>query len=174
VVEDLSLESLEIGTRLEPELVGETTAPRLVGRESLGLSPGAIQREHEQAERTLTERMLTDDELDLGYELGIPPEGEIRLDPLLVRHRPALFQPKSVLMRKLFVEHVRQRGATPEGDRGSQCPARFCGIAPCELLPPELEQLLEPVEIALARLDVEHVTRWASRDATFPEQLSES
>jgi hypothetical protein len=74
VVEDLPLELLQTGARLEPEVVGEPAPTCLVGGERLSLAAGAIERPHELCERSLAVRVLVDQLLELRHELGAPPE----------------------------------------------------------------------------------------------------
>ena len=57
--------------------------PGLVLGQSLGLTTRAIQREHELGTQPLSQRVLRDERAQLSDQVGVAPEREIRLDPLL-------------------------------------------------------------------------------------------
>ena len=58
--EDRPLQVLQLGVRLEPELVAEQRAPGLIRIEGVRLTPGAIQSEHELCTKPLPERVRAD------------------------------------------------------------------------------------------------------------------
>ena len=61
---------------------------RLIDLERLGLTPGAVEREHELAAQPLLKRMLRDEGLELGGQGAVTAELEVRLDPLDQRREP--------------------------------------------------------------------------------------
>ena len=80
--EDRALELLQLDTGLEPELVGEDRATRLVDVQRLGLPSRPIQRQHELAAKALAQGMRTHESLELSDDGGMPPGVEIRFDSL--------------------------------------------------------------------------------------------
>ena len=54
-----------------------------VGGERVRLAPGAIEREHQLAAKALAQRLRGDQRLELADEVGVAPERELGLDPLL-------------------------------------------------------------------------------------------
>ncbi len=72
VPEDLRLESLELGTGLDPELVDEASASILVHLEGLGLPARAIQREHQLPPEGLPQRMVAHERLELTDDVAVP------------------------------------------------------------------------------------------------------
>src|SRR5207302_6003852 len=85
VAQDRLLEILQDPGRLEPELVDERAPPVLVDRQRLGLSAGAIEREHERRTRPLAEWMLANERLEFPDQTSVPAKREFGLDPLLER-----------------------------------------------------------------------------------------
>ena len=65
LVQDRALERLELGARLEPKLVREERARRAVNLQRFGLPAGAVEREHQLPMRSLRQRVLGDELLEL-------------------------------------------------------------------------------------------------------------
>jgi hypothetical protein len=83
--EDRALQIAQRRPRLEPELVDEHAAGFAKRLERLGLTPRAVQREHELRPQPLAERMLRDERLELAHELVVPSELQLELDARLER-----------------------------------------------------------------------------------------
>ena len=75
--------SLQRRARLDPEIVEERAAGRLIGVERLGLPPGPIEGEHQQLAKALAVRVLCDARLEL-------PDQSQRGARTGARHRSAL------------------------------------------------------------------------------------
>ena len=88
VTQDLRLEALQLRAGLDAELLDEARAGVLVDVERFRLPAGAVQREHELAAERLTERVRSHQGLELSDHVAVPPELEVRLDPLLLRDEP--------------------------------------------------------------------------------------
>ncbi len=82
MTQDRSLELLQRGARLDPELIHEQASSFPVGRERLSLPPATVEREHQLPPRLLAERLLLDQRLELADETLVRAELELRLDPL--------------------------------------------------------------------------------------------
>ena len=52
---------------------------------SVGLTPAAVEREHQLAGQTLAQRMVGHQQFQLRYELGVASKREVRFDPPLDR-----------------------------------------------------------------------------------------
>jgi hypothetical protein len=79
--------------RLDPELVHERPSRLLIDLERLGLSTGAVKREHQLTAKAFAEGVLAHQDLELGNELGVAAEREVELDPLFQRRQPELLEP---------------------------------------------------------------------------------
>jgi hypothetical protein len=126
VVQDLSLETLQCGAGIDPELVDEPRAGLLEGLQRVCLPPGAIEREHELSAHTLAKRVSDDEALEHGDDLRVPAELELDIDLLLDHRESELFEPHSLRGRELLIAKVRQRVAAEECERLPQLP-RPCG-----------------------------------------------
>ena len=96
--EDPPFELLQLRPRLEAELVGEPVAGRLHDGEGVGLSPGAVEREHQLAEEPLAQRMLAHEPLQLGHELGAACRARAR--PRTALRRPPAAAPRAAPHRR--------------------------------------------------------------------------
>ena len=81
MAKDRALELLELGARLDPELVDEHRSGFAVCLERLGLPTGRVERPHQRGARAFAERMLANERLQLPHELRVPPESEVGVDP---------------------------------------------------------------------------------------------
>ena len=120
LAQDRGLERLELRAWVDAELLDERLARGAVGRERVGLAPRAVEREHELRARSLAQRLRCDERLELGDELGVAPEREVRLDPLLERDEPELLEPGDLGLGERLVEEVRERRPAPERERLAQ------------------------------------------------------
>src|SRR5581483_3199149 len=82
-----------------------------------GLPSGAIERDHQLSAQPLLQRMLRDELLQFGHELGMLPELEIGLDPALDRQRAKLFQASDRGLGERLVDEVGERRPAPERKR---------------------------------------------------------
>ena len=82
------MQALQERARLDAELGDERRARLAVYLERLGLAPRPIEREHQLAAQPLTQRVLCDRALELGDELGMTADGQLRLGVLLDKRQP--------------------------------------------------------------------------------------
>ena len=100
MVEDRAFQPLEVLARLEPERVAEQAVCLLVELERLGLSSGAVEREHELRARPLTQRVRDGERGQLPHQECLTAEVEVGLDALLHRDQARLFQAADGLCRE--------------------------------------------------------------------------
>ena len=93
VIQDLSLETLECGAGIDPELVDEPCAGLLEGLKRVCLPSRAVEREHQLSAQSLAERVIDDEALEPGDDLRVPAELELSLDLLLDHRESELFEP---------------------------------------------------------------------------------
>ena len=155
VAQDLRLEPLELRAGLDAQLLDEARAGVLVGVERFRLPARAVEREHELAAERLAERVLSDQRLELADDVAVPPELEIRLDPLLERDESKLLEPSDLGLRELLERELGERRAAPELERACEELAPLLGA--CAARVPERE--LEPLRVDLLGCDAEDVSR---------------
>ena len=85
LIQDPPLELAQRRTGFDPELFDEVLATALEGVERVGLSPAAVEREHQLSPQALAERMLRGQGFQLGNELAVAAEREIGLDAVFER-----------------------------------------------------------------------------------------
>ena len=112
--ENRLLELHDHPARLQAELVHQHAPGVLVGLQGLGLAPGAVQGEHQLPAQSLAQRMAGDEGLELGDDLTLTPEREIRLDPLLDDVQVELVEPSDLLLRERVERELGERRAAPE------------------------------------------------------------
>ena len=88
LAKDRRLEALKQRARLDAELGDERRARLAVCLERLGLAPRPVEREHQLATQPLTHGMLRDGPLEVGNELGMTPDCQLRLGVLLDQGQP--------------------------------------------------------------------------------------
>ena len=170
MIQDLSLETLECGARIDPELVDEPCAGLLEGLKRVGLPSGAVEREHQLSAHSLAERVIDDEALELGDDLRVPAELELSVDLLLDHRESELFEPHSLRGRKLLIAKVRQRLAAEECERLPELP-RTCGRTVCSR---RGDDSLEAVNVQLiVPRKPQSVSRWSCLDPLGSESLTE-
>ena len=91
--EDRRLEPLQLVARDEPELLDQRRAHAPVGLERVGLTAGAVEREHQLSVQLLAVRVLGRQRLELPDDRGVAAEREVDVEPLLQRLEPQLGEP---------------------------------------------------------------------------------
>ena len=126
--------------------------------ERLRLPARAVEREHQLAAQPLAVRVLRDQRLELADQLGVAAEREVGLDPLLERRQPQILQPPGLDSGKRLLAELRQRRPPPERERLAQTADARAGSPAASASRPR-KQSLEPPQVELVGLDLEHVAR---------------
>ena len=87
----------------------------------------------------------------------MPPKRELGVDALLGRDQSELFQALDLAPRERLVREFGERGAAPEPKCRFECLQRLGRLARSIRPAALLEKLLEPVNVDLLRLDLQHV-----------------
>ena len=74
VGQDLGLEFVEDGARLDPEIFGELAAPALVDLQRLCLPASAVQGDHQLSPQPFAQRIGGHRALEFGNELAVAPD----------------------------------------------------------------------------------------------------
>jgi hypothetical protein len=112
--EDRGFQVVQRPARLDPELFDEVPSRVAVRGERLRLSTRSIQRPHELAAEAFAQWVLPDERLELGHQVAVPAEGELRLDSLLECEQALLLEPRTLRLAERFVGEFRERRAAPE------------------------------------------------------------
>ena len=151
---DRSLELPKPRSGLDPQLLGQRLAAVPVDPKGLGLSPRTIERHHQLASQSLSERVLGDQRLQLRHELTVAPERQVGLDPLLDRPKPELLQVGDLPLGEGLVGEVGQGRPAPQAQRPAEPRRPLGGRGPARLL----DQAPEPVRIDVGRVGRQDVT----------------
>jgi hypothetical protein len=173
VLKDRALELLELCSWLDSELIDKRCTSYSVSGECVGLTATAVESQHLQRTRSLAERVLGRERLELAHELGVTSARKISLDSALERHEPELVEPGGCLTQHSFLGDVRQSRPAPERKR-------FPQQHRCVLGSPSLEELgtvghkpLEAMEIKRVVFYSQQVARVARLDGLAAELLAE-
>ena len=114
LAQDRRLEIAQFLAGLQPEIVLEGAATRLVDVECARLSAGAVEGEHQLRTEPLPVGMLRDQRLELRHECGIAAKCEIGIDSLLERAQSQLVELCDGGARERLGPQLRQRLIPPE------------------------------------------------------------
>ena len=110
----------QAGVGVDAQLVGQLGAQLGVGGQRVGLAAAPVQREHPQAAQPLAEGALPGQPVQLAGHAGVPPAGQVGLDPFLQRSLANLLQAGRLRPGQRSVGHVRQGRAAPQAERLAQ------------------------------------------------------
>ena len=82
------MQLLELGARLDPELVDENAAGVVVDLECFRLPPRSVEREHQLTAQPLAKRVFVGERLELADQIAVSASLELRVDPVLERREP--------------------------------------------------------------------------------------
>jgi hypothetical protein len=168
LLQHAAVQLLERRARLDPEPLDERAPRRPEHLERLGLALTAIQREHQLAVQALAQRVLRDEPLELGDQLGVAAEREVGFDALLERREPQLLQARDLGLRERLGRQVAERRAAPQGQRVAQEAGGHPGVGRAGLP----EQPLEAVQVDLMALDGERIGARARDDRLGAQRLA--
>jgi hypothetical protein len=154
------LQSLQGGTRGNPEVLVERPVGFLVGLQRLCLAAAAVERQHELPAQALAKRVGADQGFQLTHQIRVGAECKVRVDAILDRSDPQLLQARDLALGEGLVDEVRQRRPSPERQRIPQPRRRFRHAA-CSRGPRFSKKPLEALRVELIRLDLEQVPRRA-------------
>ena len=150
LLQDRALQLVQRGAGLEPELLAQRL-PRLPEHlERVGLAVAPVQGEHELPAEPLAAPVLGNQRLELGDELAVVTERELRLDTVLERRQPQLLEPRHLCLRERLVADVLVGPPAPQPERLAEARLRRGGLAPRQLGAPARDEELEALEVQLA------------------------
>ena len=161
MVQDRPLEILEGLRGLNAELADQRAASLLVRLERFGLAACPVEGEHQLGSEAFAKLMLARDCFELADQLKMVAEREVGFEPSLQRHQPKLFEPRTRCRRKRSLSKFREWLATPQLERLAK--SRSCSLFLAGRRRPlaASKKRLEPMEIKLVVLQLDHVPRVA-------------
>ena len=101
--------------------------------------------------------MARNERFQLRDDLGLTPECEIGLDPVLERRDVELVEPGDLVLREALVREIRQRRPSPEREGAPQLLGRLPGLAGRERGSSLGQTAFEAVAVELVRLDPKRI-----------------
>ena len=169
MAEDRTLQSDEIGRRIEAEFVEEVASGAVERAQRIRLAARAVQREHQLCGEPLLQRVLVDRALQLPHRRGVAAEREHRVEPARERRDADLVEPYGRGRGPFGVDHVGQRRPAPPRGGTIELFQRAERIARGELLG-TVHAALVGDRVELVRQEVEHV---AGPVPTEPPRVAE-
>ncbi len=137
--------------------------------DGVGLPVREIEGAHLQLAERLAERLLRDEPIDVGDDLGMAARRQLRIEQLLRRGEPQLVHAPDLVLGECLVGQIAERWPVPQIERMSERDDPLLGLLRSRLA----DQALEPQDIELLRQDAQRVSRRAGLDGVGAEQLSE-
>jgi len=117
VVENRALELAELRRRLQAQLVLQAGSQPLERCKRLGLSRGAVERDHQLRGELFSERFRARQLLELREHLEVSPELQVGLDPPADRLEANLCEARRVGTRRRVRRQIAERHSAPENQR---------------------------------------------------------
>src|SRR5262245_34820170 len=160
VHEDRRFHLAQLTAGLETQLFDEYLPRVLICSKCVGLSTGAVQREHELTPEALAVRIACDECFELRQQLDVPTQRELRLDAVFGGSEARLLETGDLEARPRLVRQVGDRRLAPERERNSE---QHRGAGHTALGPERARrrnEALEPEEVDVLGIDGEDVARW--------------
>ena len=110
---------------------------------------GAVEREHQLSAQPLSSRLRARERLELGDELVVAAEREIRVDSVLQTGQARFLEAGDLRLSERFVAEVRKRLTAPQTERLAQPLVGCDRVAAAERFPPFGAEPLKAISIQL-------------------------
>ena len=164
-------ELLQFARGLDAELLHEQRAHTPVRREGLGLSPGAVEREHPVSPEALPQRVLRDEQVELGHHLVGTPERELRFGAVLERDEAYLLEAGDLGLREGRVREVGERRSAPQRQRVVEAARSRLRVAGRQRGGALAHEALEAPAVQPIRRDAQHVAGAVRHERLFRAPL---
>ena len=149
---------MQPGARVDPELLEQGRSSLAIHLEGLGLTPRAIEREHELAAQPLAQRMLGHEGLELADEVVVAAEREVGVDPALERRDAKLLELEDRRLGERLVGEVGEGRSAPQRERLAQLVGCDSVVRCRERATTVLDEPLEVMGIDRVGLDLDRVS----------------
>ena len=113
LVEDASLQVLQLGRGINTEPLGENGAGVAERPKSLALPARPVERQHVEGAEVLSKRMLDGQRVELGDDLTVPSRPQVGVDPVLESGQAQLCQTGDLTVEEAVRLDVGVRMASP-------------------------------------------------------------
>jgi hypothetical protein len=153
VSQDPALEVLELGARVDSELLHEDLSGAPIRLECVLLASGAVEREHVLGPKPLPVRLLDDQAFELRKQFVVTSERELGVVEPFLCVEPAIRETWRFCFGHAFTAQIAERRPVPQLECRPQIVGGIGRREPCC----PLHQLLEPVDVELTRVQPELV-----------------
>ena len=171
LAQDRALQLAQLRSWLQTELLHEPGARVAIDRERLLLPPGAIEREHLLGAEFLAQWMLAREGIELGDQLVMTVEAQLRLDPRFDGAEAQLLQSLERDPRAAVELDVGERAPAPQTFGFTQAVLRELRIAGG---PAAVQQRLEAIAVQLPGIDPQPVAGRLREQALLPQHLAQA
>ena len=168
-----TLECLELGARLEAELVDQQTTGSLVGTQRVGLAAPAVESEDQLSVEPLVKRVVGDQVAQGGDRLSVVSRVQPGVGETLVRGEHQFIQAASGSSGEPEVIQVGERRTAQESERGTEVRGSQRLIAGLRSTPAIADEPLETCRVDVVGLGHQHVPGVAAHHLVPTQQPSQ-
>ena len=173
MAKDRSLQLLQTGARLDPELLAERPPSAPIRFERLRLAAASVESEHQLGAQALAVGVRGNEGLELGDERVLAAEGEVCFDPGLERRQSELLQTGDLALGEGLEGEVCKCRSAPECEGIPKRQRSALRLTARELPPTLLEQRLEAMCIEPFWRNTQHVARGLREQELFAGSVGE-
>ena len=129
MVEDASLQVLQLRRGIDPQSLGEHGAGVAERTQGLALASRPVKGQHVEGAQVLPKRMLDGQRVELGDDLTVPSGPQVGVDPVLEGGQAQLCQTGDLAVEEAMGLDVGVRMAAPHRQRITQPGRDIIGIA---------------------------------------------
>src|ERR687898_1021099 len=171
--QDRPLQLPERRAWLDPQLIDQRAASRLVALERVGLAAAPVQREHQLQVEALANRVLAHQRFELADQRRVLAEREVRLDSVLERGQPVLLQLRRRALGKYLEGEILERAAAPQCKRLAESIARVLRPPGTQRLPGLGDERVEAVEVELSKARPQQIAVPLRHEQAVAERLAQ-
>ena len=128
VAQDGRLQGLELGARIESQVVTQQAPSPLAGLQCIGLASAAVQRKRPLRPAPLAIRMLGDQPLQIGRQQQMPAQRQLGVDEVLGGDSAQLLEAGRLGPHIDLPRKIPERRAAPQRQRRTQSIRRLAGL----------------------------------------------
>ena len=161
------------GSGIDAELLGQRSPDVLIRRQRVRLPARRLERIHQLIPQPLAQRVLGRQFLQLGHQLGAPPQGQLSVDPVFASGQPQLRQPGDRGRGERGVRDIGQRRAAPLAQRPGQQRRSLSQTPVGQRAAARANLLLEGTRIHAIVIHHEPVAGWAELHGVPADRTSQ-
>ncbi len=166
--QDGLVQARQHGAWLQPQLTGEQLPELLVLGQRLGPPTAPVERHELRGPQSFAHRMAPHHVLDRVEDMGMVPDSQLGLEPVLVDRQPAILQPDGLGLDGGHPTQVHQRVASPHCQRGLKGPGRAGHRPVAQRHAALVGQIVEQQRVQFAGIQFNLVATNPVRKASLP------